>query len=382
MYTVSDLFDQRSAFSAKLEQIMDSLSITKAKLCKEAGISRPTLDKLLATEITNQANFEKHITKILDYLHLTPDAFMGNTHNTYNRIRQLKNILHISEESISKVTGIPLSRLKDIEAGADATTSELRDIALCCKTSTRGILGTNYFDTPLAEYAYYIQKDSSKEISGFWGHIGILPVSSDEYLWFPISSDVRRRIYHTMDQDFLVIPCMNNKVLFLNMSGISNLVLLDEACGQPSFANWDPSVSEGEIPLVVYESLDDYFFADDSSENILSSLMRSFLDDLVEEKHWTEDDTFDLLNRITIYYKTQKPLSLTGYLDTFQTLTDAIESVFDFEELDPEERVIYFEDSNGCEIILNLNNISMIELPLLATEKVICQKYEEMSKEP
>ena len=54
MYTLKDLFNQRSAFAARLEQFIDSYPITKTQLCKDAHISRPTLDKLLAAEITNE----------------------------------------------------------------------------------------------------------------------------------------------------------------------------------------------------------------------------------------------------------------------------------------------------------------------------------------
>ena len=80
MYTLKDLFNQRSAFAARLEQFIDSYPITKTQLCKDAHISRPTLDKLLAAEITNETNFEKHAGKILDYFHVTPNKFMGNSH--------------------------------------------------------------------------------------------------------------------------------------------------------------------------------------------------------------------------------------------------------------------------------------------------------------
>ena len=64
MYQVADLFDRRSTFAIKLEKYLEAKSITKTQLCKEAGISRPTLDKILSAEITNRTNFIKHVTKI------------------------------------------------------------------------------------------------------------------------------------------------------------------------------------------------------------------------------------------------------------------------------------------------------------------------------
>ena len=123
MYNLNDLFNQRSIFAAKLEQLMEAKSITKSKLCKEAGISRPTLDKLLAVEITNETNFEKHVNKILNFFQITPDLLMGNTHNNYNRVRQLECALHLSNKAISTATGISLSRLKEIESGTESSTA-------------------------------------------------------------------------------------------------------------------------------------------------------------------------------------------------------------------------------------------------------------------
>ena len=60
MYTIEDLFDKRSVVGTKLEQIMFAEGCTKSELCKKAGVSRPTFDKLLAGTLTNKTNYEKH----------------------------------------------------------------------------------------------------------------------------------------------------------------------------------------------------------------------------------------------------------------------------------------------------------------------------------
>ena len=347
MYNLNDLFNQRSIFAAKLEQLMEAKSITKSKLCKEAGISRPTLDKLLAVEITNETNFEKHVNKILNFFQITPDLLMGNTHNNYNRVRQLECALHLSNKAISTATGISLSRLKEIESGTESTTAELRDIALCCKTSVRGLLGTNYFDIPFSQINCITKEESFIGSHGFWGHIGILPNSKDEYLWFPISSDVHNYIYDMLHQQLMVIPCMNNKVLLLNMDGINNIVLLDNACNQPDFANWDSTVSEGETPLVIYEALEDYIYTDTVSKDVISPKFCKALDKLIKQEHWTEENILGILNDITIYFKNKKTITITSALDMYETLTDAIDSIYDFGELDSENRIVCFEDTHG-----------------------------------
>lgn len=56
---------------------------------------------------------------------------------------------------------------------------------------------------------------------------------------------------------------MNNKVLYLNMKNIDKIVLLDEACDEPCDLDWSTDISEGEIPLVIYEVLGDYEYCND-----------------------------------------------------------------------------------------------------------------------
>ena len=92
-----------------------------------------------------------------------------------------------------------------------------------------------------------------------------------QYLWYPIIFDVKNSVYSILEQKFIVIPCMNNKVLLLNTSNTDNIVFLDEACDPPSFANWDSNVSQGEIPPVVYEALEDYYvYGDDMPRELIS----------------------------------------------------------------------------------------------------------------
>lgn len=47
---------------------------------------------------------------------------------------------------------------------------------------------------------------------------------------------------------------MDNSLLLINRNKIEELVLLDEACGSPVDMDWDSTVSEGEIPAVVYRT--------------------------------------------------------------------------------------------------------------------------------
>lgn len=81
---------------------------------------------------------------------------------------------------------------------------------------------------------------------------------------------------------------MNNKVLLLNMDKIAEIVLLDDASDQPSFANWDPQVDCGGTPLVFYEALDDYLMyqemGEEPPEDIISGKLKICLENF--RKKW------------------------------------------------------------------------------------------------
>lgn len=378
MYTIEDLFDKRYVIGTKLEQILEERSYTKAELCKRAGISRPTLDKMLAGTLTSKTNYEKHITKILDCLSFSPDMLLGKVYNEYNRTRAIRNVLRISSEEIARATGISLGRLKEIEAGEEASVAELRDIALCLSVSVNCLQGTNFFEPQIATLDDFIRYDSQSEIedlSGFWGHIGILPSNMNEFLWFPITGSVRKQVYNMMNRDRMAVPCMNNKVLFLNMQNIKEIILLDDACDQPAYVNWDYHVDCGEIPLVIYDALADYLYEGDIEEGDekLSPKFRAFLQELTKDKGWSENDLYNMIELSNIYYVDGNVRTIDIAFSQAEMISSEISCLYDFGETADLEDILYCEDINGAEIIINMKNVSMLELPLLKLEEAINQ---------
>ena len=101
MYTLEDLFDRRSPVGTRLEQILMEKKCTKAELSKKTGVSRPTIDKVLSGTITSKKNYETHMSKIMNYLQITPDILLGNNACSSNRVREIRSIIRISTEKMA-----------------------------------------------------------------------------------------------------------------------------------------------------------------------------------------------------------------------------------------------------------------------------------------
>lgn len=71
-----ELFEQRSLVASKLKDCIRDMGYTKVSFAKKAGISRPTLDKLLNGSIDNKSSFDRHLQKILKLLNMSVDDLM------------------------------------------------------------------------------------------------------------------------------------------------------------------------------------------------------------------------------------------------------------------------------------------------------------------
>lgn len=197
MYDMNDLFNSRDVVGCKLNQIIGSHKYTKSNVCTGAGISRPTLDKLLNGEVTNKTNFEKHISKLLAFLSLTPSELMGGIANPFTDSKTLRDALHLDLQQLSQRCGLSIDELQKIEAGEDVPLAELRDVAYCLGTGVTGVLGDGYFQTPVSSMDYFVKNVPATIHSpgGFWGHLGILVQGQPKYLWFPITAYTRQLVY-------------------------------------------------------------------------------------------------------------------------------------------------------------------------------------------
>lgn len=388
MNGIDTLLDKRSVAGARLEDLLTEREYTKSGFCKACGMSKPTLDKILSGMIGSVADYEKHMRKILDYLNITPDVLIGNAVLPYSRVRQLRSILHIKKEEIAEAINVSIDRLGEIEAGASMTKAELRDLALSLGTSSHCILGQNVFSlqTTVLDDIVGDSKDDDAQLSGFWGHIGIMPTNSTEYIWYPITGYEERRVHFSLSDKQVVIPCMNNKLLYLNLTKIKSVVLLDDSCDAPYYYNWDPSAGEGEIPLVVYEVLEDFIFEvaekDELDEAEYSPKLQKYLNELIKEENWSEGDVHYMINGLRIRYadgsvaENHMEMETSTVFGLGSDLVDVVGSLYMMEDIAEVDKYISFTDWNGAVTCANTEEVSVIEMPLIAVEKSIMDRME------
>lgn len=372
MYQLEDLFDKRSVVGARLERILVEKNCTKAELYKNTHVSRPTIDKILEGTITSKKNYETHMSKIMEYLQISPDMLLGNIVCRKNRVREMRSVIKMSTESMAKATGISQERLQQIESGGQATMAELRDLAWELSISTHVLTDTYFFEPQMGTPEIFVE-DSKVQggINGFWGHVGILLKGSEKYRWYPITANTRDMVFHKIDDELLVIPCMDNKILFLYMPNVEEVILSDFDVGEPSDKDWNPAVSCGEMPLVLYEALEDYC---DGEMEAISGKMKKILECYVEKSGQTENELYYMLKTSVIYYANGKERWAQIEFDD-DTISETIEEVYGYGMSNVRERFFFYSDNtDGSENFLNVKKISMIELPLLKVEEAIYRR--------
>lgn len=175
---------------------------------------------------------------------------------------------------------------------------------------------------------------------------------------------------------------MNNKVLFLNMSNIEDITLSDFDADTPSGKNWDEHVSCGEIPLVVYEALEDY---EENSQVTLyndtenSTELYRYLMEYVRKNGWTEEDIFQLLNTSVFYYLDgRKKSTIIDFYQDSDDIIETIEMVYGYDFTGIEQNFMFYIDAHDeTENFVNLKGISMMELPLLKVEEEIFRRNDQ-----
>ena len=74
---MSDLFNERKKVGKNINEIMKDKGHTKISFSKITGITRPTLNKFFNGEITSEATFKKHVSKIMESINITAQDILS-----------------------------------------------------------------------------------------------------------------------------------------------------------------------------------------------------------------------------------------------------------------------------------------------------------------
>ena len=199
-----------------------------------------------------------------------------------------------------------------------------------------------------------------------------MPVNSDKYQWFTITERAKLDIDVNINNKFMVVPCMNNKLLFLNMENIKRI---DEACGLPSQIDKNCVLDEGEIPLVVYEALSDYLFEKD--EKKISKKLKKIIHNYMNVNKWLEEDIIDQINGITIFYNDGIVETDRLEMDNQDDILDLIFNAYIYGDDGYYDRAFSYTGEDQVQNRLLINQISMLQLPLIEIENNINDRYYE-----
>lgn len=375
----SELFEKQGMIGAKIERILGERGITKTEICLETGVSKPTFDKLLKGNLTNEINYIKHISKIMQYLEIDESDLFGGEGQAINQIRTFRNLEKMSQDDMANRIGVSLERYKNIEEGEKASLAELRDIAMILSTSVHDLLGKSYFISQIASRYYFVDENSQCDrwTSGFWGHLGIMRVNSEECLWYPITLKVREAIYKKINNDWMVVPCLNNKLLVIKMDNIKELLFVDEACDMPADANWNGVLDSGEIPLVFYETFWDYCYGDRNNDEMSEKFIKCMAG-ILSEVGVDEESFANEIAAAKIYYSDGNVKNVDIDFRYDSDLVFAITEIYENSGNAYLDKFITYDVLEETERLLNTQNVSLLELPLMDVEDAIGRMYEEL----
>ncbi|MDM8293489.1 hypothetical protein [Faecalicoccus pleomorphus] len=150
---------------------------------------------------------------------------------------------------------------------------------------------------------------------------------------------------------------------------------MKEDCDELSYTNWSSEIDCGEFPLLIYEVLNEYrtFDFENIPRDELSYFFKQHLEKIINEQNWTEDDLERLVASGKIFYADGSEQQANVLIDECENVSDTIFEVSCTTKI--EINTVYFCDIEGIENVLNLENIAMLELPLLPFENKIYDEY-------
>lgn len=383
-------YSEKEFVGKRMEEIITQKGLTKIQVCKEAGISRPTLDKFIEGNILNERNFYKYLKMLLDYFKISSEQeFKGYFIET-----KPQESKHFSSDIAyaSEVTGISEEHIREIMQGADATREELQELALCFRTSTRGVQNKHYFEN--VENVPRCNIIGAEYENGICGYIEIQLAKRKDKLIYPITELTKDSVKWQLNQEFLVVPCLNNRLLLINRKHLKYIKLYTVGHGKDNGISRHEETSVRkflneriqnfssfeETPLVVYEVYKKYgnVTNEKTNKDDLTKLEREIFG-LLRKEYVRESYIKSQTSLTEIYYDDGTWDNIVIDFNKRENLTTNIKKVQEWIQPQVEDE-LYMEGEAGEYISYNTERIAIMDIPLLQIEDALLAR-EEIAKQ-
>ena len=114
-----------------------------------------------------------------------------------------------------------------------------------------------------------------------------------------------------------------------------------------------------------------------SSDTVSKSLQQA-IEAYIKHKAWGEDDIFAILHENLIYHKDGHVERVDIDFTADENVTSEVSQILDFGDNAILHKFLYYTADDGIEVMLNMQNVSLIAMPLLKVEDAICSYLEEL----
>lgn len=368
----TNLYHKKDLVGKRVEEIITQKGLTKLQVCKEAGLSRPTLDKLIDGDIRNERNFYKHLSLLLRYFKMSSEQLLTKTKVSSNKSKEDYNL---RIEGLVENTGITEKRLDEINQGSPMTAEEMQELALYFNTSIRGLDNQHYFENQKRAKIYQMCGTVDAEYENeIWGYVEIQLTNSKVAIAYPITEFTRDMIKWQWDMDhpYIVIPCLKNKLLYVNKKHVKSMKLMDEetafSCG------YKPHKEEPLVMYEVYKKILGMTEKERANQLNLTRLEKEILE-LLENEEINEKEMRDKISKTTIDFSDLSRKEVYIDFTKEENLSHNILRVYEWGRSSIEQSLFYTTE-NGELFYDNASQVAIIEMPLLQVEEAIIKNTE------
>lgn len=368
------LFEKRIIVGRKIKKYMEDNSITKSSLCEISGLSRPTLNKMLAGEITNRKTFETHLGKIFAVMQIKYDEILEDRCLVFaERLNQFFS-LNLSPIDVAGEIGVSEEKIRSwLNGESFPSDDELSDLAYYLGTSAKHLTNEFYIELESAwDDRFFHNNDecSADRFSGYWGHIAIQLPEMDKMKVYPITAATYDNCYKSLQyKKYICFPTLNNRFVMFNQDNVEYVVFIDDDCDD--YPNAEVTIAEAPWSQELYRCMSKYH---NGIEDSISPRMLLEIEAIKKKYSWDEDVFFEKTEQVYINLKGGRCILCTP-IDY-----DSIAFNMDLEYNDglEENTSIIISEFSGEELFIRKNNIALLDAPLIEVEDSMEKMYLDM----